>query len=70
MEMHLLHLEKLGPFPTSEFVTFLEYFGVFPIFDVLRRSMICKFSLTFSFHCYMYSVGDQDFSFQQPADLE
>ena len=28
IEIYLLHLEKLGPFPTNEFVTFLGTFNL------------------------------------------
>ena len=53
IEMHLLHLEKLGSFAKSEFVALLESFGVLSILDVLVDLAICKSSLAFSFHCYM-----------------
>ena len=60
--MHLLHLENLGSLPTSEFVAFPEYFGIFFIFDVLVGMAICEFSLTFSFHALLhFSFEDIDF---------
>ena len=61
--MHLLHLEKLGPFPTSEFVVVLKYFGVFSIFDVLVHWVYVKFpSLSSSIASIAtYSFGEHDF---------
>ena len=67
--MHLLHLVKLGSLPKSEFVAFLESFGVLVDLEIVKSSLAfcflvaCSYRDDFSYRLQIcYSLRILDFS--------